>query len=71
MKRTMAALLLISLAGCGGGSPLEEGVPKDIDMSKNYSPSVPVGPIRPGDVKKAKAGAPAAPAGKDAAPDAK
>lgn len=69
MKRTLAALLLISLSGCGG-SPMEEGVPQNVDMSKNYSPSVPVGPIRPGDVKKAKA-SPAAPDAKGAAPATK
>lgn len=32
-------LASFGLAGCGGGGP-DEGIPKDVDMSKSYTPQV-------------------------------
>jgi len=52
-----AVLLASGLVGCGGGTGIKEGAPPNIDMSKNYSPPVAVGPIQPKDMAKAKSAA--------------
>lgn len=36
-----AALVLpLALTGCDGGGDLKEGVPENIDMTKDYSPKI-------------------------------
>jgi len=47
--------LACGLVGCGG-TTVQEGIPKGVDMSKTYSPSASVAPIRPGDAKKSGGG---------------
>jgi hypothetical protein len=53
----LIASLLPALGGCTGGGTTE-GVPKDVDMKKDYSPlAKPVGPMSPAEAKKADAAA--------------
>lgn len=47
----LAVAFSLGLAGCGGG--IEEGLPQDIDMTKDYTPAAPVGMMKPDDQKKA------------------
>ena len=61
----LASTLFMSVIGCDGGG-VEEGVPKDVDMTKSYSPAIPVGPISAKDIAKGKAKDAAAGAGADA-----
>lgn len=52
----LAVLSSMTLAGCGSASGIKEGAPASIDMSKDYSPPVKVGPITPKDMAGATAG---------------
>ena len=47
---TLVVLGLGGLPGCGGGIP--EGVPKNVDMSKDYTPAAKVDLIQPSDMPK-------------------
>ncbi len=40
------------LSGCGGNS-IEEGMPQNIDMTKDYTPAANKDMMIPGDIKKA------------------
>ena len=57
-------------SGCGGG--IQEGTPKNVDMSKDYTPKAAVGNMNPGDFKKVQAKAKeAANAAKSDTPESK
>jgi hypothetical protein len=51
----LVSTFLLGVIGCDGSGGAESGVPKNVDMTKNYSPDIPVGPITPKDMNKAKA----------------
>ena len=51
----VVGVVAFGLAGCDGGSDLKEGTPKDIDMSKDYSPKVDMPGMGVKAMKKAKA----------------
>jgi len=49
------AIGLVSLAGCGGTS-IQEGTPKNIDMTKDYSPKTEMPGMSPAIQKKSEGG---------------
>jgi len=70
---SMVSLLCLGMVGCGA-SVSDTGVPKNIDMSKNFTPAAALPKMTPGDQGKAKAKAKSAPAAETAAepaPEAK
>jgi hypothetical protein len=66
-RAAAAAILAGVLAGCGGGS-IKEGMPKNIDMSKNYMPAAKPFAFSPADYKKADAKGKAAAVAAEATP---
>jgi hypothetical protein len=66
---SLASLLCLGMVGCGA-SVSDTGVPKNIDMSKNFTPAAELPKMTPGDQGKAKAKAKSAPAA-EPAPEAK
>jgi hypothetical protein len=70
---SLASLLCLGMVGCGA-SVSDTGVPKNIDMSKSFTPAAELPKMTPGDQGKAKAKAKSAPAAETAAepaPEAK
>ena len=69
---SLASLISIGMIGCGA-SVSDTGVPKNIDMSKNFTPAAALPKMTPGDQAKAKAKTKSAPGEKAAepAPEAK
>lgn len=69
---TLASLICLGMIGCGA-SVNDTGVPKNIDMSKDFTPAAALPKMTPGDQGKGKAKAKSAPAEKPAepAPEAK
>lgn len=65
---SLASLLCLGMVGCGA-SVSDTGVPKNIDMSKSFTPAE-LPKMTPGDQGKAKAKAKSAPAA-EPAPEAK
>jgi hypothetical protein len=63
---SLASLLCLGMVGCGA-SVSDTGVPKNIDMSKNFTPAAALPKMTPGDQGKAKAKAKSAPAAEPAA----
>lgn len=57
MKRSVigsvGAALLFGLLGCDGGGDLKEGVPENVDMTKNYTPAAALPTMDPKDQQKA------------------
>ncbi len=51
----LASAMFFGVIGCDGGGDLKEGTPANVDMTKNFSPDIPVGPISAKDLGKAKA----------------
>lgn len=44
----------VALSGCGASPSLDEGVPQNVDMKKDYSPPVPLPTMTPKDMAKGK-----------------
>lgn len=62
MRRLVCLAMLLGpltlfSAGCGGGAA-EEGMPEDVDMSKDYTPPVEMPGMSPNMAKQAKKAAP-------------
>ncbi len=55
-KLFMLAVMTLGTIGCGG-SELTEGVPKQVDMTKTYTPAATLPSMTPTDQQKAKAAA--------------
>ncbi len=51
----VAGALALAVAGCSSGNGVEEGVPKNIDMTKDYSPKVDMPGMSPKAASAAKA----------------
>lgn len=63
----LVGVVAVSLVGCDSGSGVTEGVPKNVDMKKDYSPNIDMPGASVKDMQKAKAkpktvGEPSAPA---------
>lgn len=70
MKKSLAlafAAFGFVVSGCGS-SVQDTGVPKNVDMSKNYAPAAALPKMTPGDMAKGKAKAASAPKGEPGAP---
>lgn len=51
----LASAMVFGVIGCDSGGDLKEGAPTNVDMTKNFSPDIPVGPISAKDISKGKA----------------